>query len=340
MRRVPAPSRREPPRPGGGADAVASGSASPVVPDGAPASLTRGLVRLVHPFPSLLDAVATGALALLAGGQPVTAAGLALSMLGIQFAIGAVNDLVDAPRDALARPTKPIPSGAVSVGWARLVALAAATVGLGLAAAHGPSTLAIASLGLGLGLAYDLVLKPTPLSWLPFALGIPLVPLFAWAGAAGTVPAPVLVLALLAVPAGAGVAVANALADVDDDRAAGTRTVATALGPGRAWWTATALLAGTWAAAVVALALLGGGPAILRAAGPGAAGPGAGTDRLAVVGWTAILASAVLVAVGAALGRGPAAARRRTGWGVEAIGVVTLGCGWVAVLEAADRLIA
>jgi 4-hydroxybenzoate polyprenyltransferase len=261
-------------------------------------------------------------------------------MLGIQFAIGAVNDLADAPRDALARPTKPIPSGAVSVGRARLVALAAATTGLGLAAVHGPTTLVIAALGLGLGLAYDLVLKPTPLSWLPFALGIPLVPLFAWAGAAGTVPAPVLVLALLAVPAGAGVAVANALADVDDDRAAGTRTVATALGPARAWWAATALLAGAWGAAVVALTMLGGGMGILRAAGSGAPGPGAGTDPLAVVGWVAIVASALLIAVGAALGRGPAAARRRAGWGVEAIGVVILGCGWVAVLEATDRLIA
>jgi 4-hydroxybenzoate polyprenyltransferase len=337
VRRVPTPGGPGPPRdPRGRAARSLNGS---------PASRALALLRLVHPFPSLLDAVAAGALALLAGGSPATAVALALSMLGIQLAIGAVNDLADAPRDAVARPSKPIPSGAVSARTARVVAVGAAALGLALAAAADPAALAIAALGLGVGLAYDLVLKPTPLSWLPYALGIPLVPLFAWVGAVGTVPPEVLLLALLAVPAGAGVAVANALADLEEDRAAGARTVATVLGPARAWGVATTLLAGTWTVAVVALAVLGGGPAGIPA-GSGApaaapALPGAlGADAVRAAGWAAVVAAAGLLALGAALARGREPSRRRLGWGTEAIGVVALGCGWVAVAGATGGLAA
>jgi 4-hydroxybenzoate polyprenyltransferase len=282
--------------------------------------------------------VATGALAALAGGAPATAVALALSMLGIQFAIGTTNDLADADRDAVTRPGKPIPSGAVGRRSALGVAVAAAALGLALAAPRGPATLAIAAAGLGVGLAYDLVLKPTPLSWLPYAIGIPLVPLFAWTGAAEGVPPAVFALACLAVPAGAGIAVANALADLDDDREAGTRTVATVLGPERAWRVATALLFGTYMAAVVALAALGAGsgdgPAVAVRSGEGAIAGGIVT----ATGWAAIGAAGVLLAIGARMGRGPAPSRRRAGWGIEAVGVVVLGCGWVAVLQAAGRL--
>ncbi len=263
---------------------------------------------------------------------------LALSMLGIQFAIGSTNDLADADRDAVTRPGKPIPSGAVSRLVAVGVAVAAAALGLGLAVTRGPATLAVAAAGLGVGLAYDLALKPTPLSWLPYAVGIPLVPLFAWTGAAGGVPPAVLALAGLAVPAGAGIAVANALADLDGDREAGTRTVATVLGPERAWRVATALLFGTYVAAVVALAALGAGPG----SGPGVAvrsGEGAiAAWVVTAAAWAGIGTAAALLALGAWMGRGPAPSRRRAGWGVEAVGVVVLGCGWVAVLQAAGRL--
>ena len=50
------------------------------------------------------------------------------------MAIGALNDLVDAPADAGRVPPKPIPAQEVSVATARTVALVAAAVGLGLAA--------------------------------------------------------------------------------------------------------------------------------------------------------------------------------------------------------------
>lgn len=254
-------------------------------------------------------------------------------MLAIQFAIGALNDAVDAPRDAAHRPGKPVAAGRVAVRTAIGIAVGGAAVGLALAATRGIPTLAIAGAGLATGLVYDLRLKATPLSWLPFAIGIPLIPVFAWVGAAGSVPPAVAVLALLAVPAGAGLAVANALADIPADVAAGTRTVATRLGPSRAWLLATALLGGTWVAAVVTLLASGAGP--LGGTDPTAAYPGSAGAGPA---WAAVTAAAILLVAGAALGRGPGAGRRRAGWGIEASALAALACGWIAALLAAGRL--
>ncbi len=75
--------------------------------------------RLVHPFPSVLDAIVTGLLAALAGGGAAVVGMLAVAMLLLQFSIGTVNDLADAAADAVAKPWKPIPAGVVSVPLAR-----------------------------------------------------------------------------------------------------------------------------------------------------------------------------------------------------------------------------
>ncbi len=182
-----------------------------------------GLVRLVHPFPSTLDAVVTLALALLAGAGAGRAALLGAAMLAIQFSIGAVNDLVDAPADARAGRSKPLVDGRVPARLAMGVAALAGPAGLVLAALAGPATALVALLGYGIGLAYDLRLKATPWSWLPYATGIPLLPVFAWIGATGELPFPILVLAGLGVLGGGALAIANALADAGRDAASGRR---------------------------------------------------------------------------------------------------------------------
>ena len=297
----------------------------------------QALVRLVHPFPSALDAVSTAALALLAGGPPSVALVLGASMLAIQFAIGALNDAVDAPRDAVLRPGKPVAAGWVSGRTALAVVIVGSVLGLALAATRGNAALAVAVTGLATGILYDLRLKATALSWLPFAIGIPLLPIFAWIGTTGSVPPAIAALALLAVPAGAGLAVANALADIPADDAAGTRTVATRLGPSGAWLLATALLAGTYVAAIAALVAVG----VATGTGPASAAAGghlAGGDAARSVAWVVIAAAAVLLVAGAVLGRGPQARRRRLGWGSEALGLAALACGWIAALLAAGVL--
>ena len=269
-----------------------------------------GLVRLTHPFPSLLDGVATSAIALLAGGDPITAFRLGGSMIALQVSIGALNDVLDASADAGRKPAKPIPSGVVAPGTARAVVTIGAVVGLVLAAASGPGLLAIAVLGLAIGYGYDRWAKGSAWSWLPFAVGIPLLPVFAWFGATGRLPGEFGVLLPAAVVAGAALAIANARADLERDAAAGQGSVAARLGSDRAWWLSAALLAAVVVVALVSLLSRGVAP-------------------LPLVG--AIAAAAVIaIGVGWAHSSSTSAARRERAWEIQAIGVALLAAAWLA----------
>ncbi len=275
--------------------------------------IVLGLVRLVHPFPSALDAAVTVALALLAGATGGRAALLGVVMLAIQFSIGAFNDVLDAPADARAGRSKPVVDGRVPARVAAGVAAVLGPAGLVLAALAGPAVALVALAGYGVGLAYDLRLKASPWSWLPFATGIPLLPIFAWVGATGELPVPILVLAGLGVVGGAAIAIANSLADAERDAASGTATVAAALGP-------------AWAIRLGALLSFAvGGIAVTSAVI--LAGSVAGT-------WLACAGAATLVA---GVGIGIQGHLQRA-WEVQAIGLGILAAGWVASLVAAGLL--
>jgi 4-hydroxybenzoate polyprenyltransferase len=269
-----------------------------------------GLIRLVHPFPSLLDGVVSGAVALLAGAALEEAVRLGIAMAALQFGIGATNDVVDAPRDTGHKPGKPIPAGVVSPSLATAVAVASFGSGLLLAISFGTPTFTLAAVVIGIGLAYDLALKGTAWSWLPFALGIPILPVFGWLGATGFLPATFALLIPVAVAAGAALAIANALADVERDQAAGVRSIATALGAGRAWALQAGIVAASVAIAVVSAAILGatGGQVLL----------------IGVAG--------CLPLAGAAIGRGGGPARRERAWQLEAIGIAAVGGAWIWAL--------
>jgi 4-hydroxybenzoate polyprenyltransferase len=231
-------------------------------------------------------------------------------MVSLQAAIGALNDLVDAPRDAGLKPGKPIPAGLVSQRTARVVVLAGAVLGVALSVGSGLGTTVVALLVLGVGGLYDLRFKGTAWSWLPFAVGIPLLPVYAWLGAAGRLPAAFAILVPATALAGAALAIANALADVERDLAAETATVVTRLGPRRAWWVHAVLQASVVGLAVIGLAWLGG----------------IGRGLLPVLG------AAAVVAVGVALSAGGTATRRERAWEIEAVGIALLGAGWVGAV--------
>jgi 4-hydroxybenzoate polyprenyltransferase len=267
----------------------------------------------------VLDGFVAAALALVAGASLALATTLGLGMTALQFGIGAVNDLVDVSRDARSKPGKPIPSGLVDPGVARIVAAASFALGLVLSAFVGQSTLLIAVIVAGIGLAYDLVLKGTRWSWVGFAVGIPLLPVYAWLGATGSLPLAFAVLVPAAVASGAGLALANGLADAERDRSAGVDSVVGSLGAARAITASRLLQGGVAIAALVSLAALGG----LDSLGPNIA--------LVVVG----IAS---VQVGIALTADPSADRRERGWELQAVGVGALAVGWVASLLGAGAL--
>ncbi|HEY3523827.1 MAG TPA: UbiA family prenyltransferase, partial [Candidatus Limnocylindrales bacterium] len=207
---------------------------------------------VTHPFPSVLDGLITAAIALIAGAEWGIAVRLGLSMIALQASIGALNDAVDAPSDAVGRPSKPIPAGLVPRGFARALAAALAALGLALAARSGPAVLVLGAVILAIGYAYDLVFKATRWSWLPFAVGIPLLPVFAWLGPADRLPAAFTILVPAAVAAGAGLALGNSLVDLDGDAAAGLSTPAQSWGAAHVRLASIALLVSVAVVAVAA----------------------------------------------------------------------------------------
>ena len=279
-----------------------------------------GLIRLSHPFPSLLNALATGAIALIAGGGPATALRLGTAMLALQASIGAVNDLVDAASDAVAKPAKPIPTGAVTPSIGRVWAVAALGLGLLLAVPSGAATVAVAALGVGLGYMYDLRLSRTALSWLPLALALPLLPVFGWLGARGELPSTLLALFPVAVLAGAALLVANGLVDLERDATSGKPTIAVRIGRGRAWLLHTVAFA---AAIALALALA---PVV-----PAAPGADEGAPLGLRLAWSVgVPLGVVVIGIGAGLMALVSPALRERGWELEGIGTAILGLGWLA----------
>ncbi|MEA2607020.1 MAG: hypothetical protein QOI00_1777, partial [Chloroflexota bacterium] len=176
----------------------------------------------------------SGAIAFLAGGAADQVVRVGLAMTALQLGIGTVNDIVDAPRDAGRKAGKPIPGGLVTPAGARLIAIGCFLAGIVLAASVSSATGVLAPVIIAIGLAYDLLLKGTAWSWLPFAIGIPILPLFGWIGIASSLPIAFLVLVPAAMAAGAGLAIGNTLVDVERDRDAGISSIALRLGPTRA----------------------------------------------------------------------------------------------------------
>jgi 4-hydroxybenzoate polyprenyltransferase len=265
-------------------------------------------VRLTHPFPSLLDGVVVAAVAVLAGADGPTALRLAVGMTALQASIGALNDLVDAPRDAGRKPGKPIPAGIVSRRVARTVVVAGAILGVALSVPSGPVLAILALVVLAIGYGYDLAFKGTAWSWVPFAVGIPLLPVYAWFGATGRLPAAFAILLPAAVVAGTALAIANALADVERDAGAGVDSVAIRLGARRAWQVNAVLLGVVVGVALVTL---------------GSVGPPVGPLLAAV-------ASSGVIGLGLIIGRRGDTVRRERAWELEAIGVGLLASAWLA----------
>jgi len=272
--------------------------------------------RLVHPFPSLLDGAVVALIALVAGGGWLLALVLGLSMACLQFAIGTLNDIVDAPADAGRKPGKPIPAGLVTVREAWLVTGVSAGLGLILALVGGPWLLGLAAIVLAVGVVYDLWAKGTSLSWLPLAIGIPLLPLFGWFGASGSVPGLFLVLIPAAANAGTALAIANAIVDIERDLDAGDRSIAIALGPDRASRLVLALHGVVTVLAVATAAVVG-----------------------APTGWVVAVLGASLAPLGGAVLGLVAAIRpghdlRELAWEVQAVGTGLLAVAWLGALSA------
>ncbi len=229
----------------------------------------RALAALLHPGPSAATVLAALAFArMLAGTRASPRAGrtwLLCAMLATQqAAISLHNDWCDRHLDARSKPWRAIPAGHVAPRHVRRVSWLLAAVSLAGAGWIGRREVALDAAGLAAGFAYNAGLKGTRLSWLPFAVAFPLLPLFG-AAAFDAWPRGWPVLFIAGTPAAIAVHLADAIPDIVSDRAAGARGLAGALGAPIARSTAAGLVLASAAAAGIA-----GGRARSRSARAGA----------------------------------------------------------------------
>lgn len=148
---------------------------------------------------------------------------VAAAILTGQLSIGWCNDAVDAGRDTAAgRADKPIVTGAVSAGAVRIAAVAALVLCVPLSLGSGLLAGVVHLTGVAAAWAYDLGLKATAVSWLPYAIGFGILPPFVTLGLPGR-PWPAWWAVLAAASLGCGAHLANVLPDITADLATGVR---------------------------------------------------------------------------------------------------------------------
>ena len=186
-------------------------------------------------------------------------------MLCYQFTIGVANDVVDIDEDRTAKPWKPVASGAIPRTAAVFLAAVLAGLGLLVTSTLGLRPWAVGACGLVLGLAYDLGLKRTALSFVPYALAIPLIPVWVLvsAGRGGGDSWTILPLGALL---GVGLHLANQAQDVEEGHGPGLPAL---LGARDSRALAVALFVAVTGAACLLLLARGGATSALVVAGVG-----------------------------------------------------------------------
>lgn len=211
-------------------------------------------LRVIHPFPTLLNVAATVGLAVLAvrgAPAPSTLLRMVTVMLCAQAAIGVANDYYDRELDAGTKPWKPIAAGLVSTRVAAVLALALIAAAAVTALTLGVASFALAMLGVACGLAYDARLKRTVFSGVPFMVAIPTLPLWVWLTLDVWQPVCWWLLPLGAL-IGLALHLANTLPDIEADSAYGVTGLAHRIGT---QWSAR-LAWGAFAAALALSAIL------------------------------------------------------------------------------------
>lgn len=226
------------------------------------------LLAAAHGGPALAVAAIAGMLAFRSDLDPLDAAVVTAAVLAGQLTIGWGNDLRDLPRDrAVCRTGKPLVTGALPVGRVVRALAAAGLACIVLSALAGwRSGLVNVVLGAGAGHAYNLGLKSTRWSWLPYASAFGTLPSVVTLAGPAPAWAP-----LWMTGAGAALGVAahllNTLPDLTDDERTGVRGLPHRLGERLSRTLAVVLLAAAsllavlgpagsppaWASAVLAL---------------------------------------------------------------------------------------
>ncbi|MGZ3624672.1 MAG: UbiA family prenyltransferase [Ktedonobacteraceae bacterium] len=196
-----------------------------------------GFFLLSHPIPVFFHIIGVTIFTLLAAWPHFTWSVIVLVIAAhaaMQVSIAMLNDYCDRSVDAQGKPEKPIPRGLILPREALIAGLLMIAIMLVLLIPLPLLALVISLCYLVLGQGYNLGLKSTPLSGIVFALAMPLIPLYAFAGI-GHVPPIILWLVPAGFLLGIALNLANSLPDLEEDQAQGLKTLAVVLGVRRSF---------------------------------------------------------------------------------------------------------
>lgn len=188
------------------------------------------LARSAHPGPSVAVSIVAVVLGIGLGLAPWRLVILGVAFLLNQASVGLSNDWIDADRDrAVGRTDKPVALGQISAGLVRTTAFLAAALSILLTLPLGPWATLAHAVFIASAWTYNVGLKNTPASVLPYMVSFGLLPMIV--ALARPVPA---IAAPWAIGLGAmlGIAAhfANVLPDLDDDERTGIRGLPHRLG--------------------------------------------------------------------------------------------------------------
>ncbi|MFJ3175447.1 UbiA family prenyltransferase [Streptomyces roseus] len=249
-------------------------SAAAAAPGPRPGAVS-GLLKACHPMPAAAVTLLAAVLAASVGRGPSGAALVAAAVGSGQLSVGWCNDRVDLGRDLVTgRQDKPLVRGDVRPAAVTAAALTALLLCVPLSLAGGRLAGCAHLCGVAAAWAYNLRLKSTAASWLPYAVAFGLLPAFVTLGLPGA-PWPPWWLTAAAALLGAGAHFANVLPDIEDDLATGVSGL-----PHRIGARASALVGGLLVLASAAALVVGA--------------PG----RVPAYGWGLLAATAAAVLLG------------------------------------------
>ncbi len=188
------------------------------------------LLRASH-FPPVVAVTAMATALAVAVDRGWGSVWVALAVLVGQLSVGWSNDYLDRERDRLAgRTDKPIVTGAVSARAVGIGAVVAAAASVPLSFASGWRAALVHLGAVGIAWAYNVRLKDSPLSPLPYAFAFGALPIFVTLGLPGH-PMPLGWGIAAAALLGTGAHFVNTLPDFADDARTGIRGLPHRLGP-------------------------------------------------------------------------------------------------------------
>jgi 4-hydroxybenzoate polyprenyltransferase len=245
-----------------------------------------GMLAATHPVPAASVTALVSLVVAARGAGASTVAWVVASAAAGQASVGWSNDYLDRSEDARAgRREKPLVVGTVSPPALAVAAPLAFAASVVLSVPLGMAEALVMGMAVASAWSYNLWLKRTAASWVPYAFSFGVVPLYAWVVTDAVPPA-----WLVAVGALLGVAahLTNVLPDLEADRALGRRGLPHRLGVRASLFSACGLLV---AALAVALA-----------------GSGAWRDPTAGISLVAVAALVLVAAVFTSVRRGSARA--------------------------------